>query len=102
MPHLRFFFEYGVDTPLWPDSMDSPYGYPCDLELLPVTPATRAELARLADGYQSSLNQEYPPGPTPWPRLQQELFNEQAISVLQTLRHELGDTWTVHDEFHRF
>lgn len=44
--HLRFFFEPGVaHTPLWPDDPDSPYGYPCDLERLPISAATRAELA---------------------------------------------------------
>jgi hypothetical protein len=102
MPRLRFFFEYGVVTPLWPYELDSPYGYPCDLDLLPITPATRAELGRLAEWYQSSLNQEYPPDPTPWPRYQQELFNQQANAALHTLRHELGDTWIIEDKFKPF
>ncbi|MHA6765574.1 hypothetical protein [Streptacidiphilus sp. PAMC 29251] len=102
MPRLRFFFEYGVDTPLWPDDIESPYGSPVDLDRLPVTPATRDELARLSAWYQSSLNEDYPPDPTPWPRQQQELFNQQAITALQTLRQELDHTWTVEDCFHRF
>jgi hypothetical protein len=102
MPRLRFFFEYGVDTPLWPDEVDSPYGFPCDLDLLPVTPATRDELKRLAEWYQSSLNEEYPPDPTPWPPHEQERFNRQAINVLQILRQELGDAWAVENRFRPF
>ncbi|MFJ9618371.1 hypothetical protein [Streptomyces noursei] len=52
--HLRFFFEAGVtDTPLWPDDTDSPYGYPCELERLPISQATRTELTRLCEHYQS-------------------------------------------------
>ncbi|MER6315260.1 hypothetical protein ABT237_15990 [Streptomyces sp. NPDC001581] len=52
MPHhLRFFFEYGVDTPLWPGpsglpDLDSPYGHPCAPEKPPVTAATGTELTR--------------------------------------------------------
>lgn len=97
--HLCFFFEYGVDTPLWPgppgDPLNSPFGYPCDLERLPITEATRAELTRLADWYQSSLNEEYPPDPSPWPEAERELFRQQADAAVETLRRELGDDWTI-------
>ncbi|MEV3870019.1 hypothetical protein [Streptomyces sp. NPDC049906] len=67
---LRFFFSYGVDTPLWPDDadFDSPYGYPCDPALLPVTEATAHALTHLADRYQSSLDWDDPGGPSPGPR----------------------------------
>ena len=99
MPRLRFFFEYGVDTPLWPDEVDSPYGCPCDPDLLPITPATRDELGRLVAWYQSSLNEEYPPDPVPWPQHQRELFNQQVAGVLRVLRRELGDAWIVEDGF---
>lgn len=58
--YLRFFFEAGVNTPLWPEDMDSPYGYPCDLARLPISPQTRAELARLSEWYQSSIDWDYP------------------------------------------
>ncbi|WP_189864052.1 hypothetical protein [Streptomyces poonensis] len=102
--HLRFFFEYGVHTPLWPGPsgdphlVDSPYGYPCELERLPITADTQAELARLAEWYQSSLDWEYPPNPTPWPKEQQELFTSQADAALEMLRRELGDGWSVEDQ----
>lgn len=101
--HLRFFFEYGVDhTPLWPGppaapDVDSPYGSPCELERLPISPAIRAELERLCAWYQSSLDWDYPPDPSPWPAEQWELFGQQADAVLETLRHELGDGWVVMD-----
>ncbi|MFE7524914.1 hypothetical protein ACFU7Y_04260 [Kitasatospora sp. NPDC057542] len=100
--HLRFFFEYGVDTPLWPGppgdpDLDSPYGYPCAPEKLPITPATRNELTRLADLYQSSLDWDHPAGPSPWTRDQQESFRSEAGIALEALRHELGDDWTVED-----
>ncbi|WP_432036022.1 hypothetical protein [Streptomyces cucumeris] len=65
--HLRFFFEAGVpDTPLWPLDMDSPYGCPTDLDRLPITEGTRIELERLCWWYQSSLDWDHPPDPSPW------------------------------------
>ncbi|WP_052876033.1 hypothetical protein [Streptomyces sp. NBC_00069] len=100
--HLRFFFEYGVDTPLWPGpsgmpDLDSPYGYPCALERLPITPTTSNELTRLADLYQSSLDWDHPSGPSPWTCEQQESFRREADTALEALRRELGDDWTVED-----
>src|SRR5690349_11006223 len=103
MPHhLRFFFEYGVDTPLWPGpsdmpALDSPHGYPCAPERLPITSGTSNELTRLADLYQSSLDWDHPAGPSPWRPEQQESFQREADAALTALRHELGDGWTVED-----
>lgn len=96
--YLRFFFELGVDTPLWPEDMDSEYGYPCDPELLPISPALRAELARLSERYQSSIDWKYPPNPSPWSGQEQQLFKEQARAALESLREELGEEWKVRDE----
>jgi hypothetical protein len=95
---LRFFFEAGVDTPLWPDDMDSPYGYPCEVERLPITPATRAELTRLSERYQSSIDWDCPPDPSPWSDDELQLFTQQARAALEALRRELGTGWVVRDE----
>ncbi|MFE2288672.1 hypothetical protein ACFXDJ_31460 [Streptomyces sp. NPDC059443] len=105
--YLRFFFEVGAHTPLWPGppgdpELDSPYGYPCELERLPISSDIQAELARLADWYYSSLDWEYPPNPSPWPKEQQELFTRQADAALEILRRELGDAWTVEDRRQQF
>lgn len=96
--HLRFFFEAGVDTPLWPEDMAGPYGYPCDLERLPISPATRAELSRLCEWYQSSIDWTYPPNPSPWSDEELQSFKQQTRTALETLRHELGAGWMVRDE----
>ena len=96
--HLRFFFEAGVPhTPLWPDDIDSPYGSPCELERLPISPATQAALATLCEWYQSSIDWDYPPDPSPWPQEERDRFTQQADAALAALRRELGDDWTVED-----
>ncbi|MEV6496116.1 hypothetical protein [Streptomyces prunicolor] len=96
--YLRFFFEAGVDVPLWPDTMDSSYGYPCELERLPITPALQAELTRLSERYQSSIDWDCPPGPSPWSDDELQLFTQQARAALEALRRELGTGWVVRDE----
>ncbi|MFI1562682.1 hypothetical protein ACH4ZX_06335 [Streptomyces sp. NPDC020490] len=95
---LRFFFEAGVDTPLWPEDMDSPYGYPCELDRLPIGAALREELAALSEWYQSSIDWEYPPGPSPWSDEELRVFRQRAHAALDALRRELGEGWTVRDE----
>lgn len=87
-----------MDVPLWPDDMDSPYGYPCELARLPITPALRAELARLSERYQSSIDWDYPPDPSPWSDEELQLFKRQAQAALEALRRELGTGWVVRDE----
>ncbi|WP_432590139.1 hypothetical protein ABVG11_35515 [Streptomyces sp. HD1123-B1] len=97
--HLRFFFEAGVpDTPLWPLAMDSPYGCPTDLDRLPITEGTRTELERLCGWYQSSLDWDYPPDPSPWSDEEWQAFRGRAHAAPAALRSELGDGWTVADE----
>lgn len=98
---LRFFFEYGVYTVLWPRDVDSPLGYPCDVRRLPVSEAARAEIDRLATWYQSSLDWEDPTALGPWSVQERELFNAQAAALLDRIRSELPVGWTVEDRFHR-
>lgn len=101
MATLRFFFEYGVDTVLWPENVDSPLGYPCDSRLLPVSEETRVEIDRLADRYQASLDWNDPSATGPWTTQECESFNAQAESLLVRIRSELPAGWTVEDQFHR-
>lgn len=96
---VRFFFEYGVDTVLWPDDVDSPLGYPCDSARLPVGEETRAEIGRLAEWYQGSLDWDDPAGPSPWTTRQCEEFNVRARTLLERIRSEVPTDWVVEDRF---
>lgn len=96
---LRFFFEYGVDTALWPDDVNSPLGYPCDSRRLPFGQETRSHIDRLAEWYQSSLDWDDPSAPSPWTRQECESFNAQAEALLSRIRSELPANWAVEDRF---
>lgn len=75
--------------------MKSSYGPPCELGRLPISPASRVELARLSAWYQSSIDWNYPPVPSPWSDRKRQLFKEQAHTALETLRSELGEGWKI-------
>ncbi|MER6631711.1 hypothetical protein ABT301_26440 [Streptomyces sp. NPDC000987] len=96
--YLRFFFEAGVDTPLWPEDMAGPYGRPVELERLSIGAVLRAEPAALSERYQSSIDWAYPPGPSPWSDEELRAFRQRAHAALGALRRELGEGWTVRDE----
>ena len=99
MVALRFFFEYGIDTVLWPEDVDSPLGSPCDSRLLPLSDRTRALIDRLAERYQSSLDWDDPGGPSPWSEQERESFTAQARTLLDLIRSELPAGWVVEDRF---
>jgi hypothetical protein len=100
VPTARFFFDAGSGTLLWAAPADqAEWGYPIDLDRLPVGPALRAELAELVARYDTSLNWEYPPDPGPWTGEEDRRFNADVRRVLGRLRAELGPAWEIRDEF---
>ncbi|WP_458245402.1 hypothetical protein [Streptomyces sp. MAI_2237] len=59
---------------------------------------TRAELARLSERYQSSIDWAYPPDPSPRSDEELQQFKQRAHAALEVLRRELGAGWIVRDE----
>ncbi|MEU8920995.1 hypothetical protein AB0D10_08655 [Kitasatospora sp. NPDC048545] len=97
---LRYFFEAGVvGTALWPDDVESPYGYPAELDRLPLGAGLRAELDWLSEWFQSSIDWDDPGGPSPWGPEEEARFAVRAVAALEAVRRELGPRWTVVDRF---
>ncbi|GAA3015097.1 hypothetical protein GCM10020229_27860 [Kitasatospora albolonga] len=95
---LRFFFEYGVSTPLWPESgTPEALDGPVEPEELPVEDGLRAELSELSELYQSSLDWNDPGGPSLWSEEQWAAFHPRATAALAELRRQLGDGFAVRD-----
>lgn len=100
MPTARFFFDAGSGTLLWAAPEDqAEWGYPIDLDRLPVAPQLRAELVALVDRYDTSLNWDYPPDPGPWSDTENQQFNADVHRVLALLRAALGPAWDIRDEY---
>jgi hypothetical protein len=96
----RFFFDAGSGTVLWSanDEARDRFDYPIELDRLPVSDDLRAELVRLVEEYDTSLDWDYPPNPTPWSAEQCDRFNNAVRSARARLQVELRD-WEIVDEF---
>lgn len=97
---LRYFFEWGGPC-LWAnnDAACDRFGIGgVNLDDLPVSDATKRRAEELTAWHDLSLNQDYPPDPSPWRQKECDLFNNASQQLLQTIRNELGPGYDVVDE----
>jgi hypothetical protein len=97
---LRYFFDPGAAICLWSanDVARQEFGYPVDARNLPLPEITRIRLDDLAAWYDTSIDWDYPPGPSPWDEAESQRFNAEAQKLLATLREQLGSDFEIEDE----
>jgi len=74
------------------------HAHPVAARELPLPRATRERIAQLVDWYDTSVDWEYPAGPSLWDADEQERFARAARHLLATLRVQLGAEFDIHDE----
>ncbi|MEO0558033.1 MAG: hypothetical protein AAF170_07600 [Bacteroidota bacterium] len=93
---LRFFFDPGSGVCFWSDS-DEAYerfgDYPVLLEDLPLTPRTRADGNALIERFDTSLDWECPPDPSPWTKEEARSFRRDALAWFDRVREELDSDY---------
>lgn len=96
---IRYFFEYGGGV-LWSadDHAIATYGYLIDPHKLPISSGLLSELERLEQWFQSSLNWDYPPDPSPWSSEEREKFIEASDKLFFDMYQELGQEFELIDE----
>jgi hypothetical protein len=101
MYRAEFFFDAGSGTVLWSanDETRDRFDYPIELDQLPISEELRGELVRLVEEYDTSLDWDYPPDPTPWSAQQCDRFTKAVRSALARLQVELREDWEIVDEF---
>lgn len=100
---LKYWFEYGGGM-LWAnnDAYTNTKFFSCvDPEELPLSQALIAQLYSLEEEFQSSLDWDYPPAPSPWSKEQFKDFFFRARLVLFALREELGAAFVVQDHLEK-
>lgn len=91
---IKFFFEWGTDCCLWSgnEAAAQRYGIGAGAyEHISISDELKLTLMQLADEYQTALNWEYPPDPSPWSQTQKEDFMKRAEAAFERLTKELGD-----------
>ncbi|MCI9263908.1 MAG: hypothetical protein HFF06_04985 [Oscillospiraceae bacterium] len=101
---LRYFFDWGLDTCLWAgnDAAREKFGYPVSLGELSLSPALTSELEKLCAEFQTCLNWDDPPAPSPWSDPQKEEFLCRSRSAYEQLLQELGESFEVKNEISLF
>jgi hypothetical protein len=96
---LRFFFDYG-GTCLWAanDAARARFGYAVDPADLPIADELKGAVIRACGRFDTSVDWEYPPAPSPWSKQEWEQFDCAAARLLDQLRAALGATFEVRDE----
>lgn len=102
---IRFFFEYGcVGDCLWcgNDAARDKFDVgPISFDKLNLSEKLKGELTQLSDEFQSSLDWEYPPDPSPWSEEQWESFNLRANEAYKRIVSELGSDFEVLDKLRK-
>ncbi len=97
---LRFFFDPGAGICFWAanDAACECFDYPIDARNLPLAENTWRRIYFLTSWYDTSIDWNYPPNPSPWDNDERERFNREAQKLLVVVREELGSDFEVVDE----
>ena len=95
--HLKFMFEYGpTHTCIWDtEPTDKYYGCPIPLDELPLSDGLRADIVQMCEEFQSSLDWDDPPAPSPWTQEHMQDFVARSKEAYSRVVAELGDAYTV-------
>ena len=66
--------------------------------LLPISKELKCEIEKLTTLFNTSLNWDYPPDPTPWSLEEIKYFEKLSDELLLKLKKELGANYTIVDE----
>lgn len=97
---FRFFYDWGSGICLWSanDEARELYGYPVNLNDLPISQALVTEGNRLAELWDTSLDWNDPAGDSPWNDEQYTQFYSEARQFIQRLEQALGLQYKIIDE----
>ena len=98
--HLRYFFDPRAGICLWSsnDAARQTFDYPFDARDLSLPETTQRRLLFFAAWYDTSIDWNYPPDPSPWDEAERQRFNTEVQRRLATLRVQLGPDFEIEDQ----
>ena len=97
---LRYFYDAGSGICLWAgdDEATEKYGYPVLLEKLPLSKKTVSIGNELINRFDTSIDREYPPGPSRWNEEEKSRFAKDSNSFYSLVVEELAHTYDIENE----
>jgi len=99
---IRVFFDAGSGICLWAgnEAARNKYrDYPIPQTKLPISVALQSRIGKLIERYDTSIDWDYPPDPTPWTDEECRDFNEAAQEMVTQLADELAHDHEILNEF---
>ena len=94
---MKFMFDWCSGTCVWStnDAAIDKYGYPVDLDDLPISSKLKIQLENLIEKHDEALNWSDPSSELLWTGSQQDEFKQKAIVLYHLLCKELGSDFNV-------
>lgn len=96
---IKFGFDYGNNfSCLWSgnqEAVEKFEGYTIEHKELNISEELDNRMTALCQEYQSSLNWDYPPDPSPWTKEQKLLFSNNANQAYNDLCAQVGDNYQI-------
>jgi hypothetical protein len=98
---LRFFFDYGSGICFWAanEATQHQYGYPVEIDQLPLAPATKDRVEHLISWYDQSLNWNDPGDPSVWNTIDWEQIKTEVQQLITLVQTELGAQFEIVNEY---
>ncbi len=99
---LKFFFDPGSSVCFWSENERARayFGnYLVDTDKLPLSENLRRKLLHLISWYDTSIDWNYPPNPSPWTEEECVRFNNEVAATLSLICDELGDEYEIISKF---
>jgi len=97
---LRYFFDPGSGACLWAgdDEARKTFGYPVDLQKLPLAQETVTLGQQLITHFDTSIDWDDPQNPSPWSDAEKQSFRAASQNLYATLSSALGRHFEIVDE----
>ncbi len=97
---FRYFFDPGSGICLWSgnDAARAQFDYPVELSDLGLSDDLLRQAVDLLAWYDTSIDWNYPPNPSPWSESEVIRFRDESQNLLAMLRQELGPEFEIRDE----
>jgi hypothetical protein len=95
--HLRYSLEPGAGVCLWSNDAitDATFGCAVDLDSVPITPLLRERGEALMARFDTSIDWNYPPDPSPWSTQERARFEADSDDFLGALRSSLSGKFVI-------
>ena len=97
---FRYAFDTGSGICLWPCNEEGyqEFAYTGDARELPLPENTWRRVHYVTAWWDTCIDWNYPPDPSPWDEAERQRFNAEARKLLAMLREQLGPDFEIMDE----